>query len=355
MYRDDIGFSFFIPTNIMFGNGMVENLPELDAVRGKRCMLLRFPYLKRVELIDRLRSNADELVVAEEFEENPGYNLVKTIGERVARNKIDTLIAIGGGSTIDTAKAAAWFAAGEGPPATGIVAVPTTAGTGSEVTPYAILTHEKTKRKQILNHQSLFPCVALCDPELTCTVPAHVTANTGIDALSHAIEAYLCVKCQGFMEEIALSSCKLVKDNLLKAIEDPYCLMARKGMMLASLQAGMVLAMCGTVLVHALGYELTRKYGYAHGYSNGILLGNFVKHLYDRGSRRAAKIMDIFNGDLNGFVKNTGIPVVLPHGSVNGEAVSGWVDSAYNSYGRPNCVVPIGKDDIRIILERAIK
>ena len=304
--------------------------------------------------MDELERSCEKFIVIDEFEENPSYELIKSIANQISSNNIETVIAIGGGSTIDSAKAAVWFAAGEKPSATKVIAVPTTAGTGSEVTPYAILTNNDGK-KQILNHKSIFPDIALCDPELTVTMPRSVTANTGLDALCHAVEAYLSVKCQGFMDELALGSCQMVYDNLLNVMKNPDDIKSRERMLLASLQGGMVLARCGTVMVHALGYGLTEKFGYAHGHANAILLAGFVSRLAQKGSLRAKEVMKIFDGRLAHFINKCGIDTRLPEGSVSEELLEKWIESGYQSYGRVNCVVRIEREDTAFTLENAIQ
>ena len=232
-----INFDFYIPTRIIFQKGAAENLPQMEDVKNRRCALLKFPAFSRDEIIYGLERNCSELFVIDEFEENPGYDFTQKIAKIISENDIDTLIAIGGGSTIDTAKAAAYFVREEKSANIKLIAVPTTAGTGSEVTPYAILTNSEGEKK-ILNDQTIFPDIALCDADLTATMPKSVTANTGIDALCHAAEAYLSVKCQGFMEAIAYDACCNIYSSLPAVLEAPDNMIERENMLLASLQGG---------------------------------------------------------------------------------------------------------------------
>lgn len=357
-------FVFHLPTKIDFGCGKLAQTFELDCVKGKRCMMLSYAGFKKPEFVERLEDSCDRLINVDDFEENPGFAFVKKLGGFVSENQIDTIIAIGGGSSIDSAKAAAWLSvnpdwqigSSEHPnlPEVDIVAIPTTSGTGSEVTPYAILTDEQTKKKQILNHESLFPKVSICDPEMTTTMPRGVTVNTGIDALSHSIEAYLSTSCNGFMCELALKSCKRIKESLPVVLSEPSDMAAREAIMLAALEGGIVLARCGTVMVHALGYCLTAKYGYPHGHSNALLLAGFVERLAANGSKRAQEVMDIFDGNLSGFIADCGIPSSLPADSVDGSQVDEWVEAGYNSYGRDKSVTPIDKTDIKYMIEKIV-
>ena len=300
-----------------------------------------------------------------EFEENPTVEFARRLGQKVAKENVSTIVAIGGGSTIDTAKAAAWFAVnptwtnGADPseasvPMTTIVAIPTTAGTGSEVTPYAILTNNETHRKEILQHKKLVPKVAVCDPRLTVSMPAHVTAHTGVDALSHSIEAYFSKRCEGLLADFPLIACRRIAEHLPTAIARPDDLTARTEVMLAALEGGIVLAHCGTVIVHALGYNLTRVLGYSHGLSNSLLLAGFVEHLAQRGNQRAQNVLGCFDGDLQGFIRRCGITESLADQDISAQTRDDWLRSAYESYGRPNCVLPLEYADVADILDRAM-
>ena len=348
-----INFDFYIPTRIIFKKGALESLPQMEDVKNRRCGLLKFPAFSKDEIIDELKKNCAELLIIDEFEENPGYGFTQKIAKIISETDIETLIAIGGGSTIDTAKAALYFVREERQENIKLIAVPTTSGTGSEVTPYAILTNSEGEKK-ILNDPSIFPDIALCDADLTATMPKSVTANTGIDALCHAAEAYLSIKCQGFMENLAYDACCNIYKSLPAVLESPDNMKERENMLLASLQGGIVLARCGTVMVHALGYCLTEKFGYAHGYSNAMLLEPYVSRMAQKGDEKAARLLEIFGCGLKEFISQSGIPAKLPQGSVTEDEIQEWVEKGYKSYGRINSTTPIERDDIEFILNQII-
>jgi len=355
-------FQLQLTTHIRFGSGQVDLLPGLPEVRGKRCMLLCYPGLDRPALRAGIQSEAASVILPDVFEENPSYALAERLGRQVREESIGTIIAIGGGSTIDSAKAAAWFGTNPQTPAdakprpaeAAVVAVPTTAGTGSEVTPYAILTDTETGNKKILKDASLVPRVALCDPQLTATMPPRVTAHTGLDALSHAVEGYFSKPCQGLLADLALAGCRRIAAHLPTVLAAPDNLTARQEVMLAALGGGIVLAHCGTVIVHALGYNLTREFGYTHGLSNALLLAGFVAHLADRGSPRAAEVMECFDGDPGSFIRRCGVEPLLARETISRTQRDEWLENAYHSYGRPNCVLPLQRNDIDDILIRAM-
>jgi alcohol dehydrogenase class IV len=360
---DHYPFSFHIPTQIVFRRGAISELASLESVVGKRCMLFTYDGFERRDVVDAVRRTAFTLKVVEQFEENPTDQLAKQIAVQAKEFGAETLIAIGGGSSIDLAKAVAWFDAnpesdqhwqGESEGVRmSIVAVPTTSGTGSEVSPFTVLTNAETHAKWFVKHTSIIPQTALCDPELTLSVPRRVTANTGIDALSHSVEGLLSKVCSGFLEPIALDSCRLVKEFLPTALQVPGDLNARESLLLASLEGGIILSTCGTVIVHALGYQLTQSFGYRHGEVNALMLATFVDRLAALGSTRAQAVSDIFDGDLDGFICSCGVSPDRHLSELNEEQIDTWVDAGWNAYGRPNAVVELSRDDVRAVVTSA--
>lgn len=196
----------------------------------------------------------------------------------------DGLIGVGGGSAIDIAKGVAAFASHEGPLAElfgvdlvkrkgpPLIAIPTTAGTGSEVTNVAIFSDKQAQLKKGIVSDYLLPDVALVSPLMTLTCPRSVTAASGVDALVHAIEAYLSVNASPITDAIALGAIKLIVKALPKAYANPSNLQAREDMATASLMAGMAFGNAGVGAVHALAYPLGGRFNIAHGVSNALLL-----------------------------------------------------------------------------------
>ncbi len=196
----------------------------------------------------------------------------------------DGLIGVGGGSAIDIAKGVAAFAGHEGPLAElfgvdlvkrkgpPLIAIPTTAGTGSEVTNVAIFSDKQAQLKKGIVSDYLLPDVALVSPLMTLTCPRSVTAASGVDALVHAIEAYLSVNASPITDAIALGAIKLIVKALPKAYANPSSLQAREDMATASLMAGMAFGNAGVGAVHALAYPLGGRFNIAHGVSNALLL-----------------------------------------------------------------------------------
>ena len=150
--------------------------------------------------------------------------------------------------------------------------IPTTAGTGSEVTFTSVFIRKKLKKKEGMNSPYLYPELALCDPELTLSLPPHPTAATGIDALCHAIESYTSINASPMSEMISLEAIGLISENLRTAVHDGANIEAREAMLLGSLYAGLGLANAGVTAVHSLSYPLGGRYGISHGLANTIML-----------------------------------------------------------------------------------
>ncbi len=194
------------------------------------------------------------------------------------------VIGIGGGSSLDTAKAIAMLTLNQGKvsdyvgldlvphPGLPTILVPTTAGTGSEVTFTAVFTNRAAKTKGGINSRFLYPTVALLDPELTLSLPPQVTAQTGMDALTHAMEAYTSNKANLMSDMVAEKAITLIGRFLKKAVKNGQDLEAREGMLLGSLLAGMALANAGVGAVHAMAYPLGALFNITHGLANAVLL-----------------------------------------------------------------------------------
>jgi alcohol dehydrogenase class IV len=222
--------------------------------------------------------------VFDQVKPEPEISIVEDCTRAYREGGHDGLIGVGGGSAIDIAKGVAAFAGHEGslgelfgvdqverkgPP---LIAIPTTAGTGSEVTNVAIFSDKQAQLKKGIVSDYLLPDVALVSPLMTLTCPRSVTAASGVDALVHAIEAYLSVNASPITDAIALGAIKLIVKALPKAYANPSSLQAREDMATASLMAGMAFGNAGVGAVHALAYPLGGRFNIAHGVSNALLL-----------------------------------------------------------------------------------
>ncbi len=341
--------TYSIPTKIVFGCGSVKELGELSYVKGKRCLLLKFPYFNREDIISAVKDSASALIVPDKFEENPSLELITEMSELLEKENIDTVIAIGGGSTLDTAKGSVDILNSRIGKILDIVAVPTTAGTGSEVTQYAMITDTKTGNKYNSSKSGVFARIALCDPELTVSMPKSVTANTAIDAISHAVEAYFTTSCQGMIDHMAIESCKRIYKYLPAALKTPDDITARSEVMMGALEGGIALSCCGTVVVHAMGYELSKQLHIPHGLSNAVMMASFVELYAKRGCQRAIEIMNIFDGRFREFINEA-----LDNKNLfklSTQLIEDTVKTGMTSYGLAKSIIPLTEDDLYQIVK----
>jgi len=267
---------------VIFGAGAVARLPELIAAAGcSRVFLVTDPGVLAAGIADRaLAAPALPATVFSEVEPNPSGTTVESGASALRDYGLDgtVVVAVGGGSAMDAAKAIALRAANDRPlwdleydgpslqPGRPIVAIPTTAGTGSEAHPFAVITHEEIGRKDYIGHRSLLPYATILDPELTFGLPADVTAATGVDALTHSLESLLSRNGNPFAEATALGVIRTVADWLPRAVADGSDLEARSQMLVASHLAGVGQASgTGVGLIHALGHAIGTRGRSAHG------------------------------------------------------------------------------------------
>ncbi|MCG2739492.1 MAG: iron-containing alcohol dehydrogenase, partial [Syntrophaceae bacterium] len=282
-------FSFTGAKKIVFGNGsfagLAEHLTELKVSRPLVVLdgnLAGTGFGKKVS--DLMEKAKIGFVLYDKAVPEPPIELADEGAKLAIRKRCDGVVGIGGGSAMDLAKAIAVLAANNGKaedylglnkvPGPGLpkIMVPTTAGTGSEVTFTAVFIRKKLKKKEGMNSPYLYPELALLDPELTLTLPPHATAATGIDALCHAIESYTSINASPMSELMSLEAIGLISDNLRTAVHDGTNIEAREAMLLGSLYAGLGLANAGVTAVHSLSYPLGGKYGISHGLANTVML-----------------------------------------------------------------------------------
>ena len=282
-------FSFTGAKKIVFGNGSFAGLAEhLAELKVSRPLVVLDGNLAGTGFGERLSGLLDKakigFVLYDKAAPEPPIELADEGAKLAIRKRCDGVVGIGGGSAMDLAKAIAVLAANKGKaedylglnrvPGPGLpkIMVPTTAGTGSEVTFTAVFIRKKLKKKEGMNSPYLYPELALLDPELTLTLPPHPTAATGIDALCHAIESYTSINASPMSELLSLEAIGLISDNLRTAVHDGTNIDAREAMLLGSLYAGLGLANAGVTAVHSLSYPLGGKYGISHGLANTIML-----------------------------------------------------------------------------------
>lgn len=284
------GFQFHSPTRVLFGAGVARELGgELSRYGARRAILVTEKILRDIGLAGKVEKALDgstiELVaVFDGVVPNSELGVVRR-GLELAREKgADLVIALGGGSAMDTAKAINMALSHGGDimdyqgaqllsgPCKPLIALPTTAGTGSEVSNVSAIHDEENHTKILFVDNYLMPDLAILDPELTVSMPAKVTAATGMDALTHAVEAYVSSQAFPIADGLALQAAHLISENLIAAIRDPQDLGPRGKMLAAATMAGMAFTQAGVGCVHAMSHACGGLFGVAHGEANSILL-----------------------------------------------------------------------------------
>jgi alcohol dehydrogenase class IV len=289
-------FIYSMPVKVYFGKGCIDKNSSVIAGIGKRALIVtgKSSADKNGSLKQITGALNKEGIKYERFnrvEANPSVETVREAAQMARDVKADFIIGIGGGSPLDAAKAIAILASNDldddglfsgvykNKPLP-LIAVPTTAGTGSEVTPYSILTFRKISNKKSIASPEIFPAAAFLDAAFTETLPVDTTINTAVDALSHTVEGYLSARATDVIAPIAIESMKLLGVSLKKLTDKSApSFSERENLLYASMLAGMVIAHTGTTAVHAMGYPLTYHRDIDHGRANGLLMYGYLRFL----------------------------------------------------------------------------
>ncbi len=278
-----------LPAIIKIGGGAFAEAAETLKRRGaKRPLIVTDAFLVRTGLVERLREQLSAAGITcgvfAETVPDPTTEAVNAGVSAFVAGEHDALVSLGGGSPIDTAKAIGMLAANGGQardykvpnmiPKTGPahLAIPTTAGTGSEVSRFTVITDSETDEKMLIAGAALVPSAAIVDFELTMSMPARLTADTGTDSLTHAVESYVSRKANAFTDALALTAMKTIWEELPTAFREPGNRVARERMMLAATQAGMAFSNASVALVHGMSRPIGAHFHVPHGLSNAMLL-----------------------------------------------------------------------------------
>lgn len=286
-------FAFSAPPTIRFGWGEASALPQEAAALGRRPLVVAGRAVRaagRLEpLLVRLQEVGLEPALAEPVPPEPTLAELQRVMDACVAAEADLVIGVGGGSVLDIAKGAAVLAgagvpaaaffAGAPLPRTGrpIIALPTTAGTGSEVTRVCVLSDPERRRKASIRTEAMMPCLAIVDPELTLSCPPKVTAHSGADAFVQAVEAFVSAGANPLTDALAGEAARLAAEALPRAVADGSDREAREAMALASMMAGLALNTARLGLVHGLAHPVGAVTGAAHGLLCGLLLPYVVE------------------------------------------------------------------------------
>jgi alcohol dehydrogenase len=383
---DRIG-GFHARTRIIFGRNALEKLPELVLEKAaKTFLVVADPSFAQLGLLEPALAGLRRAGLAgQQFtgvEPEPyldNADAAAALGREIGA---EIVIGVGGGSAMDTAKAAAALIANEGKaedyvglnlvprPGVPTIMVPTTSGTGSEVTFTAVFTNRETKAKGGINSDYLFPEIALLDPALTLSLPPGVTAATGMDALTHAIESVTSRSSTVFTEALAFAAVRLIAGNLRRAVFRGDDIDARENMLLGSVLGGMALADAGVGAAHALAYPLGGFYRVPHGLANAVLIPYVMEFNLPAAEKQFALIAHSMGEKIDGLpqraagakavesvrtlCRDIGIPVSLAELDIPKSDLSAMVDAALK-VARPVANNPraLGQDEAAAIYEQA--
>jgi len=311
--------TFYLPTQITTGNGCFKQLGQTAARFGKSALLVCDQHLaQQTDVVERAREYLGaaglEMSVYADVAREPELPIVAEGIRRANDADATVIIGIGGGSAMDTAKGVGVLAfTGDDDPApyqrfgsktvpgcVPNIAIPTTSGTGSEVTSVCVLTTLRTGHKLPIRHPSLLPRVALVDPRLMLSMPPKVTAATGIDALSHATECFTLVREHPFADTLALEATRLIVENLPRAVANGQDIEARTNMALAATMAGSAFEV-GGLQFHAYAQALGAKYHAAHGVTCGIALRAGFQQILPIATKKLARMAPAFGVDTRGL------------------------------------------------------
>ena len=289
-------YKFFTPTKLLFGEGCSDDVGKwLKELGGSKVLLVTDEGIVKVGLAEQIRNRIqnEELTVItySEVRENPTVRNVHEGRDLIIKEKIDGIVAVGGGSSMDAAKAMSILSVHDGsiteyelglrpfrqsgPP---LVAVPTTSGTGSEATMGAVITDQETHRKFDVVDPLMAPTLSLVDPLLTVSLPAALTGATGMDALTHAIEGYTATLASPLTDALHREAIELLGKYLLRAYGDGSDKEARKNVMMASMIAGVGFPNSGLGAVHGLSLPLGGHFNIPHGIANAIMLPHVMAY-----------------------------------------------------------------------------
>jgi alcohol dehydrogenase class IV len=312
-------FDYFQPTEILFGRGRVAEVGEAVARFGKRCLVVTEANVDALApVLQKVQESLEEAGVAvARFNgviPNPTTDTITAGAEAANAHRADVVLGLGGGSSMDSAKAIAVEATHEGtswdylfykePPTEKtlpVIAVTTTSGTGSQVTQVAVVTHTETRDKSAIFDPVVFPKVAIVDPELMVTLPLHVTAATGFDVFCHAFESTVSVNTTPYAQVLAWEAIRWVLADLPAALEDGSNIDARSSLAWADTLAGLCIANAGVTLPHGIGMAIGGMYPHvAHGEALAVTYPAFTRFTWEAAAPQFATLGRLLIRDADG-------------------------------------------------------
>lgn len=365
-------FDFQPLGRVIFGAGTLAQLGEAARPLGRRALLVTDPGLEHVGHPQRaagvLREAGLEVYLFDGVKENPTEHEVRDGVEVARRHEVDLLVAVGGGSAMDCAKGINFLLTNGGrmadyrghgkatKPMLPSVGVPTTAGTGSEAQSYALITDASSHMKMACGDKKAAFRVCVLDPELTLSQPAGVTAVTGIDAVAHAIESFVCTKANPYSRMCSLAAWEHLAPNFQTVLREPGNLQARSAMQIGAHFAGMAIEAAMLGVCHSCANPLTAHYGLTHGVAIGLMLPHVIRfnapaagELYERLDDSAEDLALA----VEGMARAAGLPLRLRDSGVSPSILGLLAHEANQQWTARFNPRPVTEDDILGIYQAA--
>lgn len=321
---------FLSPNKVIFGNGTVSQVgKEAELLGARKALIVTDKGVVKADLLsgvqDSLKAQKIDFDIFDKVEAEPPSGNVDDGAQMAVDNKADIVIGVGGGSSLDVAKGVAIMARNKGKildyagmdlvPGTGLpkILLPTTAGTGSEVTRVLVVKDVAENMKRAIYSNFTMADVAIVDPMLTLSMPPHVTADTGVDALIHAIETYVSMNATPFSDVLAIEAIRLIAENLPTAYAKAENVTARYNMSLAATLAGLAMNSGGVGAVHGLSNILGIKYHMSHGRANAVMLPYVVDYNKIGNPRKYAAIAETMGENTEGLTPYKAAEKLVPN------------------------------------------
>ncbi|MEH7483279.1 iron-containing alcohol dehydrogenase [Neobacillus drentensis] len=313
-------YQFQTAQNIVAGQNSLQQIGEklnLLGVEVKSALIITQPPIQDLGFVDQIVSQLTVKGISTDINTNilpePTLENIEQVFEATANKNYDVLIGIGGGSVLDTTKILSVLKTNDASveqllgtdlvtnPGVPTILIPTTSGTGAEVTPNAIVTLPEQELKIGIVSKYLLPTLVILDPVLTLKLPKPITAATGMDAFTHSLESFISTKANLISDMFALESIRLISSSIVEAYQNGESIDAREKMLVGSMYGGMALTSAGTAAVHALAYPLGGKYKIPHGVANSMLLPHVMKYNMDAITDRLALVAEPMGINVHGL------------------------------------------------------
>ena len=360
-----MNLTFNMPVRVFFGENCVADHVDMLGSFGKKAMILSDPVSAKVtgagdDIIAALEKNGIDHIVFDMVESNPTIDCVREAISVCKKEKVDFIFAIGGGSSLDVGKAVALLSRQEASDdemftkefsddMMPLIAVPTTSGTGSEVTPYAMIIDSKKGTKNNLHTPFLFAKVAFLDPRYTLTLPIKVTVNTAIDAMTHAIESLFAKTTNPLVASIAFESIHNIGTCFDCLVSGKLDIKDREKLMLGSVMGGMVVSQTRTTALHGMSYPMTSVGHIPHGRAMALILANYMTFWQKHEPELIDKLiktmgldsLDTFNGIIATLVGE-----IKPEERLSEEQIAAYTEEVMLKHNIINTRVPITREDV---------